>query len=74
MIGVSSYDVPANLIALKQEFLALEAAGPDPAGPEWRRMQDIALEIHRDPWWLEVDNPAEARQAMTKAARAALDA
>jgi hypothetical protein len=36
-------------------------------------MQEIALEIHRDPWWHEVTNQYEARQAMTKKARAALD-
>lgn len=73
MIVVSDYDVPARLIDLKKEFISLERGGPEPGGPEWTRMQGIALEIHRDAWWQEVDNAMKARQAMSKAARAALD-
>jgi hypothetical protein len=73
MIAVSDIEVPDHLVALKREFIEIERGGPDPAGPEWKRMQDIALEIHRDPWWLECPNQYEARAAMTKAARAQLD-
>jgi hypothetical protein len=73
-----AYEPPPDLLELKREFLALEERLPGLEGEEWRqcyqRSQDLALAIHRHPWWAKVDNRHSAWMALQQAAKESLSA
>jgi hypothetical protein len=70
---MADYDIPHDLLELKRAFLANEASLSGLSGEEWQqayqRSQDLALELHRHPWWETVDNRYQADMALLKAAQ-----
>lgn len=70
---MADYDIPDDLLQLKKDFLANEAAMPGLSGEEWqqayRRSQDLALALHRHPWWATVESRYDADAALLRAAK-----
>lgn len=70
---MADYQIPDDLLQLKKDFNANDASLPQLEGEAWkeayRRVQDLALEIHRHDWWASVDNRHSARMALQKAAQ-----
>lgn len=71
-----AYEFPPDLLELKRDFLAVEAAMPGLEGEEWtaayQRSQDLALAIHRHKWWKDVGNRHSAWMALQQAAKDSL--
>jgi hypothetical protein len=69
-----SYEPPQDLVALKRDFMIVEAGltGHYDFTAGMRRLRELTDLIQKHPWWATVDNGFHARTEVIKAAKAAL--
>jgi hypothetical protein len=77
ILEVVTFDFPDDLVQLKRNWLAADAArtgaaqsGDDQAFAEaGAQLQDLTIAMHRHPWMRECETPLQAREALREAAR-----